>query len=280
MFRLASLIALAGCGRIGFEAVLGAGDDDGGAGDGRPADMAGDVVPLGHDEDGDGIPDNTDPCPHLSGTAADGDGDGDGVGDACDPNLGTGGDAIAAFYTMVPGDQPFTTGLDDAVWIQNADSFEMAGDQGADNNLYGKLSMSVSLGSARVTIGFDLTQVVPVTGGMQNQIALAVHGAPPLYIVEMNQFPGMFSRAEVVHYDGTNFNPVDFDEITGGMHTGPLTFDAIHRVNTGVAFNSGWPGEGYTSQVSDTIYQGADTIELNCNNVHFEIRYLIVITSP
>lgn len=36
-----------------------------------------------HDEDGDMIGDVCDPCPHISGTAADA--DGDGVGDACDP---------------------------------------------------------------------------------------------------------------------------------------------------------------------------------------------------
>lgn len=36
-----------------------------------------------HDEDADAIGDVCDPCPHLSGNAADG--DGDGVGDACDP---------------------------------------------------------------------------------------------------------------------------------------------------------------------------------------------------
>ena len=44
-----------------------------------------DFDPLGgHDEDGDGIPDREDPCPHVPGDRSDR--DGDGVGDACDPN--------------------------------------------------------------------------------------------------------------------------------------------------------------------------------------------------
>jgi len=51
-------------------------------------------------------------------------------------------------------------------------------------------------------------------------------------------------------------------------------------VGTGVTFVVGWPGEAYTAQVLDALYQGATTIELNLNNVEIEIRYLLVITSP
>lgn len=70
----------AGCGRFGF--TFG---DDGDASDAAVDDAGIDsaTCELIHDEDGDGLDDACDPCPHLAGTQADA--DGDGVGDACDP---------------------------------------------------------------------------------------------------------------------------------------------------------------------------------------------------
>lgn len=52
-----------------------------------------------HDEDGDGIPDADDPCPHLAGPMAKHDSDGDGVGDACDPSPNDPGDS-KRFYSF------------------------------------------------------------------------------------------------------------------------------------------------------------------------------------
>lgn len=278
MFRSVALIALAGCGRLGFEAVAGH-DGDGGTGDGPIVDVPSDVVPLGHDEDGDGIRDVDDPCPHLAGDAADG--DGDGVGDLCDPRSGTPGDAIAAFYTMGAGDQPFTVGVDDdGVWTQLPDALRFTGDQGADNNLFGHMSLSRALGSVRVGAAFDITQVFSVPTGVQNQIAIAVHDAPPTYVTEVNQVSGSFSVSSITHFDGTNFTSADSDTLDGGIHTGRLTTQSTHIVNTSVRFDTSWPGEAYTEQVNDTVYQGASLIDVYINNLHFDMRYLIIITSP
>lgn len=65
------LLFLVGCGRISFDA---------------PADARGDGAACsGHDEDGDGVPDQCDLCPYLAESAPR-DSDGDGVSDSCDPN--------------------------------------------------------------------------------------------------------------------------------------------------------------------------------------------------
>jgi len=75
------LLLLAGCGRLGFEDVAAIGGD-------AAVDVAPDTsavcVAVGHDEDGDGVDDACDVCPHVFGMDQQ-DTDGDRVGDACDP---------------------------------------------------------------------------------------------------------------------------------------------------------------------------------------------------
>lgn len=85
--RFALLVMLAACGRIGF------GDQ---AIDSRDADAVRIDGPVGHDEDGDGIPDARDNCP-VDQNADQLDTDGDGVGDACDVHPSTPGDKLAVF---------------------------------------------------------------------------------------------------------------------------------------------------------------------------------------
>jgi hypothetical protein len=88
------LIVVAGCGRLAFDGDRVAVDAVRGP-DGKTC------VPSGHDEDGDGIDDACDGCPHIFDPLQP-DADGDGVDDACDPNPNTPGDSIVFF-------DPFTT---------------------------------------------------------------------------------------------------------------------------------------------------------------------------
>src|SRR4051812_38481206 len=120
MAWLFALIALAGCGRIGFEVASQPGDGGGGA------DSDG-VVAVGPDVDGDGVPDAVDSCPYLAGPQTDG--DGDGVGDACDPNPTVARDHITLFSRLVAGDQPLTLAtMDSGAWSQGPDGLVLAGD--------------------------------------------------------------------------------------------------------------------------------------------------------
>lgn len=64
--RAVVLLAVVGCGRVGFDA------------------MTVDAI-AAHDEDGDGLPDAADNCPGTANTDQS-DSDGDGVGDPCDPD--------------------------------------------------------------------------------------------------------------------------------------------------------------------------------------------------
>jgi hypothetical protein len=66
-----------------------------------------DFAPIadGHDEDGDGVADAIDVCPHRAGSQLDT--DGDGIGDDCDPEPTLARQHVLLFATMQPGDQPF-----------------------------------------------------------------------------------------------------------------------------------------------------------------------------
>jgi hypothetical protein len=280
MFRFVSLLALVGCGRFGFDLAGGSADGDARSDGLSSSDVSFDAVAIGHDEDGDGIRDVDDTCPHLVGAQVDT--DGDKVGDLCDPFPLVAGDSIAAFYTMGPGDQPFTLGNvnDDGVWTQLADAVRFEGTLGGDNNLYGHAEFDGTWASVRVAMGIDLQTIVPGSVSNQNQIALSVHAGPPNYYIELNQQPGSFDVASITYYDGTNYSQAQSVDLANGMHPGDLFMQTTQIVNTRVNGEIAWPGEVYQGGVMDTLYQGATRIEMNVNNVHFEIRYLIIITAP
>lgn len=91
------LCAICACGRLGFDATD-AGPSTGELPDARVC------TSFQHDEDGDGIDDSCDVCPHLADPVQD-DGDVDGVGDACDPEPTLPRQAIMFFEPFINRDQ-------------------------------------------------------------------------------------------------------------------------------------------------------------------------------
>jgi hypothetical protein len=79
------LIVLAGCGRVAFD---------------RLGDAGKSCVPVGHDEDHDGIDDACDGCPHIADPEQI-DSDGDGVDDLCDPDPLVARERIAFFDPFI-----------------------------------------------------------------------------------------------------------------------------------------------------------------------------------
>lgn len=99
--RLALVLVIAGCGRVAFDSR---------------GDSGADCTPVGHDEDGDGVDDACDVCPHLADPGQ-ADGDGDRVGDACDPNPTTPTEHIAYF-------DPFTAPRPDWAFLATAPTYD------------------------------------------------------------------------------------------------------------------------------------------------------------
>lgn len=88
-------IVLGGCGRLAFDPQA---TTDGAPGD-VPRDTSSSCTGSVHDEDGDGVADACDLCPHLADNQLDA--DGDGVGDACDPEPANARQRIVFFDPFV-----------------------------------------------------------------------------------------------------------------------------------------------------------------------------------
>jgi hypothetical protein len=129
----------------------------GGSSDGRPSgsDASGDGRRpdglTGHDEDGDQLPDVSDPCPHLFGDGADN--DRDGVGDACDPHPDESTSSIVLFTG-------FDTNTGD---LESAGNVSIGGDVlrvfAASGEAYAALSAPGAYVNLRVWTHFRVTEV-------------------------------------------------------------------------------------------------------------------------
>lgn len=240
-----------GCGRIGFDPT----------------------TALGHDEDADGVPDSDDVCPHIAGSQADS--DGDGVGDDCDPNPTVARDTIAMFATMQPGDQPLTAeSFSAAVFEQREDALALI--PTGSQHVLAQLSMPLVVGDVRVAVGFDIIERIEPSA--QHQFAVGIGATLPFYYVELNELPPD-GFAQITLWDGRDYLQADARTLATVVHPGPVVLQTTQRVGTGVRLDVGWPGESYVAEVMDAVYQGSQDMLININDLHVEIRWLIVITS-
>jgi hypothetical protein len=242
---------LAACGRIDFAA--------------RAIDAV-----TGHDEDGDGVPDSIDVCPHIPDPAQL-DSDGDGIGDVCDPEPDNPRQHLALFATMQPGDQPielFGTGT----WTQEADSVHFDGDQDGD------LGLVFSATNVRIAIGFDVEQVVG-DASLQHQVSLGYDlGTVPYYFVELDQ-EGAFEAADVTYFDGTGFDEVATTPLPNGVHPG-LVMEQVTMVggaSPSAALDGGWTDEPYHESVNAPGFTGGVQMAATINNLVADVSYVWIV---
>lgn len=251
-------LVIAGCGRIDFDELA----------------PVRDAMSIGHDEDGDGLGDADDPCPHVAigGTS---DGDGDGVGDACDPNPTTPGDRFALFSPLTPGTNPFA---DFAGFDQKDDALHViALGNGNSKNLIADLPVE----SARLDIGFEILEVVG-TSMDQHQIAGGLDAALPYYFVELNENDQGVRDVAIVSYDSTNGYQLLGTVAHGGMHAGRgvLRYDARAGAAPSFELDAGWTGEMYQTSASTPSYTGSVMPRWTINGLDVDIRYVAIIAMP
>ena len=257
--RLASgLLVLAACGRVHFAAR--------GIDAAPVADAMHDVV-LGHDEDGDGIPDSEDPCPHIPGDRADR--DGDGVGDACDPNPDTPTEHWLLFATMQPGDTAFD---DLSGWEQEPDDI---------HGIAGTLGTQITrpVGTVRVEIGFDIRALV---GTGQHQVASGIDNpmGSVYYFVELND-NNTLQDLGVVSYDSTNgYSQLGMQTNTGAkVGPGVVRYDATLGPSPSFTAAGGWNGEIDHAMGPTPSYTGGQDVRFAFNGIDIAIRYVVMIAT-
>jgi thrombospondin type 3 repeat protein len=180
------VLVVAACGRVDFDAST-----DARTVDARPC------TPVGHDEDGDGIDDACDVCPHVADPAQ-ADSDGDGVGDVCDPQPAIPRDTIAFF-------DPFTGPRPEWGFFGPAVSFD--GEHLVFDAAAGEVGGTLVY--AEGTDVFELAGTVDSAIGGARQIAVGPEHVPASYYCELYD-NGTFTKFAITYtYDQMTYSSLD-----------------------------------------------------------------------
>jgi len=195
---------LAACGRVAFNPIT----PSDGASDGAVRVCA---TPVGHDEDGDGVDDACDGCPHIP-DADQVDSDGDGLDDICDPNPTQPIDSIAFF-------DPFVTPL--SVWTLKAGSTYQNDQLTADargGNWSAKLPVTPA--HDQFTIGAH----IGADGPSQRQLAVWVENlAGYIYYCEVNDDGTGTVDVSLTYNDASGYHTLDGGPVPGPLANGIAT---------------------------------------------------------
>ena len=233
---------IAACGRLDFD----------------PIDASSE--PIGHDEDGDGVPDTIDVCPHLAGSQLDS--DGDGVGDDCDPSPLFPNQHLLLFATLQPGDQPFPLGPNTT---QEMDSLHSNGSTTGDHLTVHTAPYT----SIAVAFGADLHAATPTM--VQHQYAIEIgSGVPPSDFVELNDIPA--PRVRISHFDGSTYTELAGQDLAMGIHPGSVFLQLVFESGTMTVDAAWFPGEHYHFATPSTM-TGGDQITLDIRSLDADIRY-------
>jgi hypothetical protein len=249
-----AVLALAGCGRFGF---------DPGAGDGDAQD-AQVCVPVGHDEDGDSIDDACDVCPHISDVMQP-DRDGDGVGDLCDPNPDVAGERIVLF-------DPFTSLRPEVTVLA---TYTLDGDS---------LTIDARAAAAKVFIAgippandvFRYGVHIAGGGSGTRQITLETYEGPAYYYCELVDLATVAELKLTYTYDEVTFTPIAAAPIQTPLENADVFLALDHRPPR-FGCETSWPASSQRIEAPIPAGIAPDQIKIEVHNLLVRFDYFIQI---
>lgn len=246
---------IAGCGRIGFDPDPGVTTDA----------VAG---ACAHDEDGDGIGDCADRCPHIADPPQ-ADADGDGVGDACDP--GSAAQRLLFFSPMTPDAPALEVGQLAGTWTQLADAMHFDG--------AGKAYLIATVAVRDVDIWIGVRIHGESAAGPQHIGIIPLASSGLIYYAELYQTTApVAASVAVTQTDGTTYTnimraalpafPAGQTSLRLGVRSGAAQMISIVSQPMFNAFGS-VPG-----------YVGAPKVRFNLEHLDLDVEYIAMFETP
>jgi hypothetical protein len=237
----ALLMGLCACGRLGFDPLGGAtpGDATRDTRSDTPSDTSSDTsmsacTAIGHDEDGDGVDDACDRCPHVADPAQP-DTDGDGVGDACDPSAST-TERIVFF-------DPFTSASPLPAWVDISGSAAQTftGDSVLFDGTGAAINRDWQLAMSPENTLFELGGAVLAGAAGDRQLLVhATQGAAEYYCELFDGSSFFFGLTHTTN--GTNFVDDVTASLTGSLENRALGLTMRRTAGNTVNCTTTWPG--------------------------------------
>ena len=217
---------------------------------------------VGHDEDGDGIDDACDGCPHIYDPEQI-DSDGDGVDDVCDPNPTIPTESIALF-------DPFTSLR--PIWMLSGGATPtIVGDSAVIDALNSDSVMALSVVPA--TDYFEFGGSVGAAQPPNVKVEISVKGNQPgYYYCELFDFGGTNINFDFAYtLDGTNYATGPITQLQAPLANAPFVLSLQHAPGSAVC-GTKWP-PGASDQ--DPIPQGLgeDSLELHVSSDQVRVDY-------
>jgi hypothetical protein len=227
-------------------------------------DVSADVL-LGHDEDGDGITDSADFCPHIADTMND-DSDGDGVGDVCDIEPTMARQTWELFAPMT-GSLPLAVGPAGG-WTMNVDDWHYS-----DGSSEAQLIRDGGIGGVDAWVGFDVEAVG--TGGVQ--AAIITNGmSVPYWYGEVFDDGTNGARISIAEFDGNTYSARTQRTLGGPF---PLGANDLYLSATIGGSYTLRLGSTFMTTYSTPSYAGQRYLMFSFGNHSGRVRYVAIVTS-